>query len=88
MKKALVLSVLALAVMSSCKKDRTCHCRTVYDMYDNTTNTKLANFIPEDQDITMKDVSRKTAFNACVHKKEVTVSGTVRTEIDYYCELK
>jgi len=86
--KILVLSILSLAVLSSCKKDRVCHCRTVMDVYDNSTNAKLFNYIPEDQDITMKDVSKKTAFYACVHKKEVSVSGTVRTEIDYYCELK
>ncbi len=80
---------VASLVIVACKKDRVCSCKT-YTTYNGAGATST------DQETTLKDVSRKTAFNACIHSKQTyttsaftgTVSSTVTVDRDINCELK
>jgi len=81
MKKTLLIVAVAGLAMVACKKDRVCSCK-----YYETTNG--ANAYSSDYSVTYNDVSRKTAFNACVHSKQTVTTGTVVVETDINCELK
>lgn len=85
MNKVLLIAAVVVTTMVSCKKDRVCSCKT-YTTYNGAGATSF------DQDITMKDVSRRTAFNACVHTKTVdtyTTGGvSVVVDQDVNCSLK
>jgi hypothetical protein len=89
MKKILIIVAVAGLAMVACKKDRECSCKT----YSTLNGANATSF---DQKYTMKDVSRRTAFNACIHSKEsyttsVYTGSTVTTgtvDVDYNCELK
>lgn len=88
MKKLILLLFVAVLAMTSCKKDRTCHCRTVTDYYD-LTGTKTGTTTFERDEVYTK-TTRKTAFYACVHAKtsQNHTNGNKAWEEDDYCELK
>jgi len=89
MKKTLLIVAVAGLAMVACKKDRVCSCK-------DYTTTNGANAVSQDYSYTMVDVSRRTAFNNCIHSKQTyttsIVSGTTVTtgtvENDLNCELK
>ena len=89
MKKLILLTAVASLALVSCKKDRTCACRTTTDHYDITGTTKTSTDIVE-TDYVMTKVSKKKAFYACIHTKYSTTypSGTKSSDVDDYCQLK
>ncbi len=84
MKKIILIIAIAATTMVSCKKDRVCSCKYV------TTITSNGNTVTsvQDQDFTMVDVSRKTAYYACTHTKQTSANNGVTVDTDSNCSLK
>jgi hypothetical protein len=85
MKKIIFFAFVAMFAVSSCKKDRVCSCKTV--TYTTSAGSTHIDVDPEEK-YTMKDVSYRTAFNACTHTKEFYTYGSVAVEVDTNCELE
>lgn len=82
MKKiTLILSVVAVASLASCKKDRVCTCTSSSNAPATSGYTTS-----HTDEITMKKVSKGTAKRACV-KTETTSNGSTYTTTND-CKLK
>ncbi len=85
MKKTLILlSTISLSFLA-CKKDRECACRTVVT---TQVGSAPSTDVVYDETYIMKETTLRTAFNGCVHTKEVETSGNITTTRDVNCELK
>ena len=86
MKKLILITGIAILALTSCKKDRTCHCKTTTDFYD-ASGTKISTSISETDNV-MTKAKRSTAFNNCIHSKSSNSYTGGRTDVDDYCEIK
>ena len=80
MKKTLILAAFAGLALASCRKDRTCECKTTSDQPGFTSSTYVR---------TWKEVKKKDAKNGCqsyTAKTTAPVAGTYTYGED--CELK
>jgi hypothetical protein len=80
MKKVLLIAAVAGLAMASCRKDRTCECKTTSDAPGFTSSTSTT---------TWKDVKKKDARKSCQSytvKQTAPVAGTYYSGED--CELK
>lgn len=89
MKKTFILLSAACLVMTACKKDRTCSCKdtttTATTVAGKTTTSTTIN----DYTVVMKDVSLRTAFNACTHRVETdSPNASYSYTLDSNCEIK
>ncbi len=85
MKKTLILLSAITLSFVACKKDRECSCRTVQTtQIGNNPSTDVVS----DETYIMKETSLRTAFNGCVHTKEIQTFGTISYTTDVNCELK
>ena len=80
MKKTLILVAFAGLALASCRKDRTCECKTTSDQPGFTSSTTVR---------TWKDVKKKDANNGCQSYSSKT-TAPVASPYSYGedCELK
>lgn len=77
----LLLSVVAVASLTSCKKDRTCECT-----YTNNAPTTPGYSSTSTSEFTMTKVSKGSAKRACVKTETSSTGSTVTSTAD--CKLK
>lgn len=86
MKKILLIVAIVGTAMVSCKKDRVCSCKEV-DSISPVTPPAPATIVT-DWEYTITKAGYRTAFNACIHTKSSTTTGSVTVTTDINCSLK
>lgn len=82
-KTLLLLSVVALSALTSCKKDRVCACT-----YTTTAPSTPGVSTTSTSEFTMTKISKGAAKNACVKTTEDNISGGVTYTDTKDCKLK
>jgi hypothetical protein len=78
MKLILPVAAIVALTLASCKKDYTCKCTS--QVVGAPTKTEST--------FTIKDATRKTAYNHCAHLQTTYTAGTATVVYDEYCSLE